>query len=250
MTIDILYKEFLCIVKANRIKANYPKIKAENNRVNLWELDLNQHYKNNTFGSYNLGDYLARIVVEFMLEKRGLSLKDEVSNTKFLNSIGSNLHLSYQNATIWGSGFERELPFYRNVFHTRPFRRLDVRAVRGPLTLNYLKKLRQIPPHQCKSICYGDPAILLPLIYNPIVTKQRDYIIIPQYVTESKLRKNYSDDLIVSMKTANYKEVVNKIKSSNLVISSSLHGIILAECYGVPAVFFRGLQKSIDLEKY
>lgn len=246
MELDRIYKEFLCIIKANQIKANYPKIKAEKNRVNLWELDLNQHYKNNRFGSYNLGDYLARVVVEFMLDKKGLSLENEVSRTKFLNSIGSNLNLSYQNATIWGSGFEKELSWYQNIFHTRPFRRLDVRAVRGPLTYAYLKKLKQIRENE--SISFGDPAILLPLIYNPEVEKTKDYIIIPQYYKESKIREKYSDDLIVSMKTANYKSVIDRIKSSKLVISSSLHGIILAECYGVPAVFFRALNKKVDFK--
>ena len=245
------HNEFLAIVKANNIKANYPKVKADKNRVNLWELDMNQHYKNNIYGKYNLGDYLARIVVEFMLDKKGLSLETEVSQTKFLNSIGSNLGLSYQNATIWGSGFERELPWYQNVFHTRLFRKLDVRAVRSPLTYAYLKKLNQLPPsHKSNglSIRYGDPAILLPFIYNPAVEKDTDYIIIPQYVTELKLRKTYPDDLIVSMKTDDYKHVVDRIKSSKLIVSSSLHGIILAECYGVPAVFFRGLNEKIDFK--
>ena len=207
---------------------------------------MNQHYKNNRFGSYNLGDYLARVVVEFMLDKKGLSLENEVSRTKFLNSIGSNLNLSYQNATIWGSGFEKELSWYQNIFHTRPFRRLDVRAVRGPLTYAYLKKLKQIRENE--SISFGDPAILLPLIYNPEVEKTKDYVIIPQYYKESKIREKYSDDLIVSMKTANYKSVIDRIKSSKLVISSSLHGIILAECYGVPAVFFRALNKKVDFK--
>lgn len=246
MRIDQIYKEFICIVKANQIKANYPKVKANKNRVNLWELDLNQHYKNNSFGSYNLGDYLAKVVVEYMLRKRGLSLDDKVSRTKFLNSIGSNLGLSYQNTTIWGSGFEKLLPWYLNIFHMRPFRKLDVRAVRGPLSLDYLKRLGQVSPNA--KVCYGDPAILMPFIYNPDISKNKEYIIIPQYYKETKLREIYSDDLIVSMKTSDYENVIDNIKSSKLVISSSLHGIILAECYGVPAVFFRSLNKKKDFK--
>ena len=246
------YNEFWAIVKANSIKANYPNVKADKNKVNLWELDMNQHYKNNIYGKYNLGDYLARIVVEYMLSKKGLSLETKTPHTRFLNSIGSNLGLSYQDATIWGSGFERELPWFQNIFHSRPFRKLDVRAVRGPLTHAYLKRLNQLTVNPYinggLSIRYGDPAILLPFIYNPDVEKQTDYIIIPQYVTESKLRMSYRDDLIVSMKTDDYKHVVDRIKSSKLVVSSSLHGIILAECYGVPAVFFRGLNEKIDFK--
>ena len=141
-----LYREILCVIKANHIKACYPQLKAEKNRVNLWELDMSRQYNSDKMGSYNLGDYLARVVVEFMLKGKGLSLESEVSHTKFLNSIGSNLGMSYQNATIWGSGFEKELPWMKNILQRRPLRKLDVRAVRGPLTYAYLKKLNQIPP--------------------------------------------------------------------------------------------------------
>lgn len=155
-------KEFNAIIHANHIIANYPNVKAKNNRVNLWELDLCEHYGDNRFRGYNLGDYLARVVVEFMLKRKDLSLNSPVTGIKYLNSIGSNLLLSYQNATIWGSGIEREYPGFRNLFHTYPVRRLDIRAVRGPLTRYYLERLG----HRCPKV-YGDPAILMPLIYTP-----------------------------------------------------------------------------------
>lgn len=42
--------------------------------------------------------------------------------------------------------------------------------------------------------------------------------------------------------------MIDEIVSSEIVYTSSLHGIILAEAYGVPAVFFRGLNKRIDFK--
>lgn len=104
MVIEKVINELICYTKADSIIAN------------------------------NMGDYLVKVVVEFMLSRSGLSLETPVEGIKHLNSIGSNLLLSYQNATVWVSGVEREYPWYRNVLHRRPFRRLDVRAVRGPLT--------------------------------------------------------------------------------------------------------------------
>lgn len=43
---------------------------------------------------------------------------------------------------------------------------LDIRSVRGPVTRNILMDLGYDVPS-----VYGDPAILLPLFYNPIVEK-------------------------------------------------------------------------------
>lgn len=45
------------------------------------------------------------------------------------------------------------------------------------------------------------------------------------------------DGNIININTDDYKYFINEIKASELVISSSLHGIILAESYNVPAVF-------------
>ena len=49
------------------------------------------------------------------------------------------------------------------------------------------------------------------------------------------------------MSTTDYKFVINEIVKSKLVISSSLHGIILAETYGIPAIL---LNSGGDLFKY
>ena len=42
------------------------------------------------------------------------------------------------------------------------------------------------------------------------------------------------------MNSDNYKSVIDQIVSCEYVISSSLHGIILAESYNVPAIYFNG----------
>lgn len=231
--------------RANNMAAYYPDIKAQRNRVNLWELDMHKTWKGNQFGDYNLGDYLARVVVEYMLSKKGLSLDTPTNKTKHLNSIGSNLLYSFQDATIWGSGIEKKDSRYKriNTLHRYPFRKLDIRAVRGPLTMEYLRELGHHPTQ-----VYGDPAILMPYIYNPTITKDIDYTIIPQYYTEKRIRESYPEESILSMATKDYERVISRIKASKKVISSSLHGIILAESYGVPAVFFRGLNIKIDFK--
>lgn len=50
------------------------------------------------------------------------------------------------------------------------------------------------------------------------------------------------------MNTDDYENVIDQIIQSKLIISSSLHGIILAEAYNVPAVFYRGLSRDINFK--
>ncbi len=66
-----------------------------------------------------------------------------------------------------------------------------------------------------------------------------EYAIIPQYSSEKQMWERYGDEHIIRMNTNDYRTVIDRICASDKVISSSLHGIILAEAYGVPAVFYQ-----------
>lgn len=230
-------------MNADRMILNYPDQMITENRVNL------HSYQAKFAGAYrekytaNLGDYLSQIVVEYILNKRGLSLETD-ADTRHLYAIGSTLLMGYQNAVIWGSGFPFEPSFLRGLPHRPPFRRLDIRCVRGPKTRDVLLRLG----HKCPAK-YGDPAVLMPMIYtpSPVGGEKNDYIIIPHYQTESKLEETYRGKA-VSMMTTDYRAVIDRIVSSRLVISSSLHGIILAESYGVPAVFYRDRPERFDFK--
>lgn len=233
------------IIRANRINARYLDIPAKKNHVNIFQ------YHPERFGydlvqssSYNLGDSLGEVIVKFLLDKEGIDIDAEVSKTKFLNCVGTNIHGSYQDTTIWGSG---TYPTGKvDTFLWKLSRRkLDVRAVRGPLTRKVLLEFG----YNCPEI-YGDPAILMPLIYNPKIEKKRERLIIPQFINEREFREKHTDDYMLSMNTNDYQHVIDEIVSSEIVYTSSLHGIILAETYGIPAIFFRGLPKFKDFKYY
>lgn len=237
-------------LKADHIVAVYPDIKAKNNRVNLFEYhpDRFGYYLHNGVG-YNLGDALGVIIVEWMLAKRGLKIDQEVKGRKHLNCVGSNVFSSYQNTTVWGSGAGAMSELSNRttkVLNSYPFRRLDVRAVRGPMTRDLLLKYGQ----KCPEV-YGDPAILMPLIYQPETKKEfNEFLIIPQFIGEKEIREKYPDYPMESMNTNEYKRVVDAIVHSKKVITSSLHGIILAEAYGVPTVFFKTLKREFKFKDY
>lgn len=226
--------EFNSIVNKDKIILDYQHLPVLDKKVNLNYYHAELKYGNELFerNDNNLGDFLSKVVVEYLLQKEDISLNSDVNSTKHLYAIGSILLMGYQNAVVWGSGFPYEPSFLRSLFHRSTFRKLDVRCVRGPRTKKTLEKLG----YNCKEN-YGDPAVLMPLIYNPTITKKTEYVVIPHYSMEDKYNGIIPNDNIVSMNTTDYRYVIDKIVSAKKVISSSLHGIILAESYGVPAVF-------------
>lgn len=233
------------IVMANRINARYLDIPAKKKRVNIFQYHPERFGYDLVQGShFNLGDSLGEVIIKFMLDRKGIDLNTEISRTKHLNCVGTNIHGSYQDATIWGSSIY-PLGKIDSLLQKISRRKLDVRAVRGPLTRKVLLELG----HKCPKN-YGDPAILMPLIYNPKIEKKREKLIIPQFISERKFREKHPDVTMLSMNTNDYQHVIDEIVSSEVVYTSSLHGIILAETYGVPAVFFRGLPKFKDFKYY
>lgn len=128
-----------------------------------------------------------------------------------------------------------------NSFVHRHYHQLDIRAVRGPETRRILIQMG----YKCPQI-YGNPAVLMPLIYKKDAIIQKEYIIIPHY---SKLRNYKGVNNVVGTFTTDYRKFIDEITSARLVISASLHGIILAEAYGIPAIMLRDTP-SDDITKY
>lgn len=174
-------------------------------------------------GDENVGDYLSIVITEFMLKKRGLSIDTKIKDTKHLYTVGSIIQGGAQNAVIWGSGLKHGKDDFGTL--AKLTRKLDVRLVRGPETRKGLIE----SGYKCPEL-YGDPAILMPLIYQPNETEKKEYLVVLHHATIRNIPNS------ITPITNNYKDFIDKIYNTKLVISSSLHGIILAETYGVPAI--------------
>lgn len=77
---------------------------------------------------------------------------------------------------------------------------------------------------------YGDPALLLPLMYKPKVKKTKEVGYIPHLWDQ----KNYTDYIDVNLP---WKKFVREILACDRVVSSSLHGVIIADAYGIPVLW-------------
>lgn len=124
---------------------------------------------------------------------------------------------------MWGSGL-----LNTHILNRLKNREIDFRAVRGLLTRIVLQDQGFMVPK-----LYGNPAILMPLIYNPTVPTKYRISIITHMNENVDTDSEYHHINIVS---DDYQTFIEEIKASELIVSSSLHGIILAEVYGVKAV--------------
>lgn len=187
----------------------------------------------------NVGDLLSKVIFDFLLKNKGVkSLRSK--RTFRISFVGSVIQFLTGDAIVYGSGF-----LYESVvpkFASEKVK-LDVRAVRGPNTKRMLESIGYTVPE-----VYGDPAILLPMFYEPKISDpKKDYIVIPHWKkTQDYDSKKYP---VLSTLTSDWKHFIDEIASSKLVLSASLHGIIIAEAYGIPAILLGHTEKN-DLFKY
>lgn len=176
----------------------------------------------------NWGDVLNPVLFEYISgEKPTFIGIGNSSDTHRYFCIGSILPSYSPNAEIWGSGFMNE-PWPDKKF-VKPKK---IHAVRGPQT-------RQIYIDRgiaCPEV-YGDPALLLPRYYFPKVEKKYKLGIIPHYVDQDNKWVKWKGELpyvkVIDILSGVH-NVVDEILSCEMIISSSLHGVIAADAYGIP----------------
>lgn len=182
----------------------------------------------------NFGDDINMIVVSYLSKKSvvpyNYSIIAQLFKRKKYMVIGSVITMNdLSNTIIWGAGvLSSKFSLCKSP--------VKVCAVRGPLTKDYLSK-RDI---YCPEV-YGDPALLLPDIYNPSPAKKYKIGIIAHYLDHSSevlrnILKKYPDEIIF-LDVTNYgtwHNFIDTIKSCKCVLSSSLHGLIVSDAYNVP----------------
>jgi len=191
--------------------------------------------------SPNFGDGLNVPLIEYLSGKKVLISKflpPVVKRNNDTNAvIGSILQWSKDNCVVWGAGYISD----QNIKIVRPKKTL---AVRGPLT----RKIFLDHNIDCPEV-YGDPALLLPLIYNPKTEKKYEIGFIPHFVNKKSeyitLYQNNTNCLVLDiLKRVDYNVFIDQILSCKYIVTSSLHGLIMAHSYQIPVLW---VQYSVDL---
>lgn len=178
--------------------------------------------------SINFGDELTKDIIERLFKKK-TEVHNKIDARFDMLGVGSLLHFFNGEVDykiyVWGSGLiDDQLDSYNKNF--------IFKACRGKQTLSKVDtKYRKIP--------LGDPGLLSNLIYKNEVKKTDKIGVIPHlrdensYFLNDVIKRNPDIFKVISV-AQTPEEVADEIKSCRLVLSSSLHGIIVSDSLGVP----------------
>jgi len=183
----------------------------------------------------NWGDELNEHIIIYLTNKKAVILPhcrlDHILRIDSYLCIGSILTIFDLNHTIvWGAGV-----INHNAVEELRGTPVKICAVRGPKTKYELEK----KGIKCPEI-YGDPALLMPRFYQPSIRKHYSMGIIPHWgdMCKENVKRLMSDPRVKLIKAQGYEtwtDFIDEICSCDFIISSSLHGLIIAEAYGIPS---------------
>ncbi|MBI4023160.1 hypothetical protein HY375_03275 [Candidatus Berkelbacteria bacterium] len=181
--------------------------------------------------SGNWGDRLGPVIIERFSGARPTYVTDR--GGRYL-TVGTLIQPGYLKPGdhIWGSGYLKPKIVPASLD-------LTFHAVRGPRSRDGLIAQGWDVP-----AVYGDPGLLLPHLYQPAAPfaslKQYPMSLIPHMGVSPAYRETLatlSPEIHVIDILGDVETVLRELWASELVFSSSLHGIIGAESYGIPAEF-------------
>ncbi|MBA4607589.1 polysaccharide pyruvyl transferase family protein [Aeromicrobium sp. Marseille-Q0843] len=138
-------------------------------------------------------------------------------------AVGSIVGEARKDSIVWGSGaFGSEGKW--GITAAKSYR-----AVRGPLTRSRLRNIGLPVPR-----VYGDPALLSPLVYWPEVEKDAEVGIVVRWSESRWTRAQAGDGVrIIDLGSSDVTSTLRDLISCKRILSSSLHGLILADAYGI-----------------
>jgi pyruvyltransferase len=188
----------------------------------------------------NFGDELFPLIVARILGRAPRQAHSGPNVFARLLAGGSILEHARECDTVWGVG--------SRLGEGLRCRSLDVRAVRGPLTHDVVRKSMGACPE-----VFGDPAILLPALFPEWeAAPVRGRIgFVPHHGADEKMYAGrLSSQMTLIRPDQEPSIVVKQILQCELVISSSLHGVIVAEAFEIPARWLADYENAEPHMKY
>ncbi|WP_165927764.1 polysaccharide pyruvyl transferase family protein [Rhizobium sp. BK376] len=210
----------------------------------------------------NLGDALSAVIVSAMsgLKVERASFGQPVERLAAVGTIGHAQHGG--KIHLWGTGFDlkRNWKGALSAYEIPANTELVVHGVRGRRTATALRKLGlQVPD------VFGDPVWFLPRVF-PFEHREKDcelgvivhiseldtatavasvranlarYDIPPSLTSSIRIINTYTPPTLEGLR-----DKVREIASCRRILSTSLHGLVIAETYGIPCAWFANQKGS------
>jgi len=180
-------------------------------------------------GFLNFGDELTTDIIERLFNKKCELVNIDDAD---LYAVGSIVEIidreKSKKSYVWGSGFISEGGSVVNDS-------IIFKATRGYLS-------RRALPEKYHQIAVGDPGLLSNLIYKNLSAPTDCIGIVPHYNdSNSKILDRAKNDKrykVISVRDTP-ENVVRQLTSCRIVLSSSLHGLIVADSFGIPNMHLR-----------
>lgn len=195
----------------------------------------------------NMGDLLNKDMLESLFQIKIQRVSYYKSN---ISAIGSNLSHAFYPINfkrrikqevikffdidpfyIWGTGFINYGTQEQNMIQ---FRNIKILSLRGNLSKNRVERIL----NKKLNIPTGDGGLLVDRWIGKSFPKKYRIGIIPHYKEKdspivSEMKKYYSDSVIIDLGKKPI-DVVKEIASCETILSSSLHGLIVADSFHIP----------------
>jgi glycosyltransferase involved in cell wall biosynthesis len=263
---DILFSRHRYLYDTCNVKTPYPDAKFTRKRtihklcsvLNIYKSELITAKKitkepvklfyYNPKGTKNFGDLLNLEIIHRITGKDVISVCENTATNICIGSLldsllvrpGAPIHANGV-LNVWGAGFiagRGKHPIYGSVSLEEFRRTIRFHAVRGKKTLERLSAMGI----ETDGIALGDPGLLAQMfVADNIIKKKYSLGIIPHYVDKNdplikSINKRIRNSIVINVNEPPLK-VINKIASCDVIISSAMHGLIVADSLGIPNSF-------------
>ncbi|WP_051681546.1 polysaccharide pyruvyl transferase family protein [Cellulomonas sp. HZM] len=172
----------------------------------------------------NFGDLLSPWLLRKMTGREvTLATKDEPAYV----AVGSILGRAGDQSIVWGTGSFGTEAGARVTPHAR------YTAVRGPLTRAKVLHAKG----RCPEV-YGDPALLAPLYYLPDIKPTYEVGVIVRWSERSWAEAEVGPGVrVIDYGSGDIERVIDEMLTCKRIVTSSLHGLIVSDAYGIPSAW-------------
>lgn len=193
----------------------------------------------------NFGDQVGAWIIEMITGRPAHNTMGDPAAGYGLVTVGSILTGMYRpGLSVWGTGIIAR-PNRATLSRLSKNPPTAIHALRGELTRSVVEdELQWEPP-----AVLGDPALVLPLLFEPpTMAHEGDpkNTLVPHYAHKRALASHQLNASWQAINVRNPPEVVvSQIATSRVVVSTSLHGLIVAQAYGVPWVWLNIIDSQL-----